>query len=121
MKITKSQDGILRGMLQVEVRVSVHDLATYILTDWYYDIDLTIGTEETISKFNKRIKKVICQRARGMSCKELLEVAKKVISTDGVENPSYTICVTGLNDACDHLAEILKKRFKGFRYENEKA
>jgi hypothetical protein len=112
-KVTKSQDGLPRMTLKLEARVSLYDLATFLMIRFMYEIP-QLGIDDTIEKHKKDSEKWLRKRLKAMTNKQILDTVREVVLSDGQETPSYTVGDSGLSEACDVLTGLLSKRFKGF-------
>lgn len=117
MRITQSKDGLPRFTLKVETRVSLYDMAIYLLTAWRFETDLQTHyrPDETNETFQSRIENRLKDLMASSTSKELLSAVRDVILVDGTETPHYTVSDGGLGDHTDFLCGLLSRRFTRFQ------
>ena len=120
-KITKSQDGIPRISLKVEVRLGAYDMAVHIINFMRFNPELSdfVRNDETLDDRRNRIENYLKCKLSGLSSKQILEIISDSIYSDGTERPHYAVAENNLNEAVDFLTGYLTRKYKGFGNQND--
>lgn len=113
MKITMSKDGQPRMDFKISFRLSAYQIASFLTRHLSYDIE-TIQDDETVLESVERRNREFAKRVRALKNREILEIVQDEIETDGIEHVGYFIGDNDLNEVCDVVELVIKKKFKGF-------
>lgn len=115
-KITMSKDGIPRFNLKLETRIGARDMAVHIIVSlrWEPEMRTEPADDETTDSRDARIEKYLKTKLNSMKDREIINMVKESIISDGIENPDYTVSDEGYSKAADFLTDYLVKRYPGF-------
>ena len=113
MKITMSKDGQPRMDVKISFRLSAYQIASFLTRRLSYDIE-TMQDDETVLESVERRNREFAKRVRALKNREILEIVHDEIETDGMEHIGYFIGDNDLNEVCDVVELVIKKKFKGF-------
>jgi len=116
MRITNSKDEVPRFTLKLETRVCVREFAVHLINRWRYEPGMSshFDLDETNETHQERIENNLKALVASHTTKDLLEVVRDSIISDGTETPHYSVSDNGYSEAVDFLEGLLSRRFTKF-------